>query len=239
MGNLAWRRGGRQLTLTNGPRAVAFRREQRVHVPVAGPVALTSFDWRRDGGAVVVEARYQGVLRRVTWRVGSDGDGVRLDYEYAYDGAVDLLGVSFDLPDASMRSKRWLGRGPYRVYRNRLEGGLLDLHEVAYNDPVPGQSATYPEFKGYFGDWRWLQIETPEGLVTVENRSGIPYFGLGGPRDGQPPMMAFPETGLAFLDVIPAQGSKFDLPDELGPQSQTPRGLGVRRGGLTLRFAPR
>lgn len=178
-------------------------------------------------------------MRRVTWRIGSTVDQARLDYEYAYDGDVDLLGVTFDVPAQAFTGKRWLGRGPYRVYRNRLEGGVLDLHQVAYNDPVPGQSATYPEFKGYFRQWRWLQLETADSTLTVENDSHIPFFGLFGPRDGEPPMLGFPDTGLAFLDVIPPHGTKFDMPDQLGPQSRTSRVSGVKHGSVELRFATR
>jgi hypothetical protein len=82
--------------------------------------------------------------RCAVWRGGSDrpGDQARLDYEYACDGDVDLLGVTFDVPALALTGKRRLGSGPYRVYRNRLEGGVLDLHQVGYNDPVPEQSAS-------------------------------------------------------------------------------------------------
>ncbi|HSK10104.1 MAG TPA: glycoside hydrolase family 2 TIM barrel-domain containing protein [Vicinamibacterales bacterium] len=242
-----WRRGGRVAPLGSGVSAQAFVRSGRTHVPVPGvpgldpgvPGAeLVSLSSSTDRGDVVVEARYRGILRRATWRIGSAGEGVRLEYEVAYDGEVDLLGVSFGLPSDGVLSKRWLGRGPYRIYRNRLEGGVFDLHTVRYNDPVPGQSFTYPEFKGYFRDWRWLQLETTAGTVTVENRSSVPFFGLYGPRDGEPPMLGFPDTGLALLHVIPAQGTKFDTPDRLGPQSQTPRGAGAQQGSVLLRFTP-
>ena len=80
---------------------------------------------------VVVDARYEGILTHAAWRIGATDGSVRLDYEYAYDGEVDLLGVGFDLPAGGVSSKTWLGRGPYRVYRNRMEGVVFDLHDVA------------------------------------------------------------------------------------------------------------
>lgn len=230
-----WRRGGGVAPLGPGPFARAFVRKERTHAAVDDATQLESLTSRREGRALVVEARYRGVLKRATWRIGP-GDAVRLDYEVEYDGPIDVLGVGFDVPAAAFTSKRWLGRGPYRVYRNRMEGNVFDLHQVAFNDPVPGQSFTYPEFTGYFRDWRWLQLEAPAGTVTVENRSGVPFFGLHGPLDGDPPMLAFPDTGLALLHVIPAQGTKFDTPDRLGPQSQTPKAVGVRQGSVILRF---
>ncbi len=234
-----WRQGGRIAPLASGPRARAYVRRDRTHLPIPNDAALISLSSRHEGRNVIVEARYAGILRRATWRIGSEGDGVILECEYSHDGEADLLGVGFDLPAAGVAAKRWLGRGPYRSYRNRLEGGLFDDHRVEYNDPVPGRSFTYPEFKGYFRDWRWLQLETTDGTITVENRSDVPFFGLYGPRDGEPAMLAFPDTGLAFLDIVPAQGTKFDTPDQLGPQSRTPTAHGTRRTSVTLRFVPR
>ena len=52
-------------------------------------------------------------------------------------------------------------------------------------------------------------------------------------------MLGFPDTGLAFLEVIPAIGTKFDAPEHLGPQSRTPRVSGVRRGSVELRARSR
>jgi hypothetical protein len=232
----AWKRGAATAPVAAGPMAQAFVRRDRAHMPVGGNRTLVSLSARTQGRAVVVDARYTGTLRQATWTFGAGTDAVQLDYEYAFDGNADLVGVSFALPATGITSKRWLGRGPYRAYRNRLEGTVFDLHQVAWNDPVPGQSFVYPEFKGYFQDWDWLLLETTIGHLTVENRSGVPFFGLYGPRDGEPPMLAFPDTGLALLDVIPAIGNKFDTPDQLGPQSRTPTVSGVRRGSIVLRF---
>lgn len=233
-----WRRGRDLLPVANGPRAAAYRREGRAHVEVPDAGGLDSITWRTDGPQVVVEATYHGMLRKVAWRIGPAADAAELEYEYAYDGDVDVLGITFDADAGSLSGKRWLGRGPYRVYRNRREGGVIDLHDVAYNDPIPGQSFDYPEFRGYFGDWRWmvLGLRAGEGRLAIENGSRVPFLGLFGPRDGQPAMLAFPDTGLAFLDVIPAQGTKFDTPDTMGPQSRTPRASGVKRGRIVLRF---
>jgi hypothetical protein len=75
--------------------------------------------------------------------------------------------------------------------------------------------------------------------MTIENGSRIPFFGLFGPRDCELPMLGFPDTGLAFLDVIPAHGTKFDSPDQLGPQSRTTRVSGIKRGSIELRFVTR
>jgi hypothetical protein len=234
-----WRVGAQVFPVTNGPRLAAYRRQGKAHVEIPDAGGLTAFSLRRDGSEVVVDASYGGSLRRVIWRVALAGDAARIDYEYAVEGEVDLLGVMFDVPPGSLTEKRWLGRGPYRVYRNRLDGGVLDLHQVAFNDPVPGQSFAYPEFKGYFSDWRWMELGTVGATLTIENGTGVPFVGLFGPRDGEPPMLSFPDTGLAFLNVIPAIGTKFDTPEFLGPQSRTPRVVGVQQGSVDIRVRPR
>jgi hypothetical protein len=234
---LEWRRGDHLVPLGQGPLARAFVRTDRTHAPVEDAARLVSLTPRRQGRDLVIDARYEGVLKRASWRFARGSDAVVFDYELEYGGAIDVLGVGFDLPSGSLAAKRWVGRGPYRVYRNRLDGGIFNLHEVAWNDPVPGQSFTYPEFKGYFREWRWLDLETGAGTLSVENLSGVPFFGLDAPRDGEPAMLAFPDTGLAFLDVIPAQRNKFDPPETLGPQSKTPGGVGLRQGSVSLRFS--
>ncbi|HKE94411.1 MAG TPA: hypothetical protein VKB34_08920, partial [Povalibacter sp.] len=154
-----------------------------------------------------------------------------------YDGPLDIFGVRFAVPESEVTGKRWVGSGPYRVWQNRLEGGVFDLHTVAYNDSTPGQTWVYPEFKGYFNDWRWLSLQTRQGDITIENAGDVPYFGLFRPQGGVKPILDLPDVGLAFLSVIPAMGTKFTLPDVLGPQSQTRTVNGELRGRLVFRFA--
>jgi hypothetical protein len=49
------------------------------------------------------------------------GDGLlRLDYDYALEGSFVYHGITFDLPEAAMKSLRWLGEGSSRVWQNRL-----------------------------------------------------------------------------------------------------------------------
>ena len=67
------------------------------------------------------EPHTEGPLRRVSW--SRNGDALVMSYEIAFDGIVDILGVRFDIPESDVTAKRWLGKGPYRVWQNRLEGG--------------------------------------------------------------------------------------------------------------------
>ena len=136
-----------------------------------------------------------------------------------------------------MKGIRWLGWGPYRVWQNRLLGTRLDVWQNAYNDTTPGESWVYPEFKGYFRDWQWAVFTTTEGALTVENGAGGGFLGVYRPNDGRDrPVLNLPATGLAFLDVIPAMGSKFTLPEAIGPESQTRTVTGVHHGAVRFVF---
>jgi hypothetical protein len=229
------RRGGSLIPFGNGPRFVAFRRDGRKYADISGPSALMFFEPHMEGGDLVVDTHYNGALGRARWRV-SPGGAVGLDYEYAFDGDVDLLGVRFDAREQDVRAVRWLGRGPYRVWQNRTHGTRLDVWERRYNDTTPGESWLYPEFKGYFRDWRWAAFDTKGGRVTVVKQSGDSHLGVYRPKDGRDGLLDLPETGIAFLDVIPAIGSKFQPPDQLGPQSKQRHVSGTTRGSVIFRF---
>jgi len=226
---------GRVIPFGNGPRFVAFRRDGRKYVDISGPGEKVFFEPHMEGGDLVVDTHYNGALKRARWRVSPDGV-VRLDYEYTFEGDVDLLGVRFDAPEREIKGVRWLGRGPYRVWQNRTHGTRLDVWGNVYNDTTPGESWDYPEFKGYFAGWRWATFETMAGSVTLINESGDSHLGVYGPKDGRDGVGDFPETGLALLDVIPAVGSKFQPPDQLGPQSQQRHVSGTTHGSVLFRF---
>ncbi len=221
-----------------GPQFVALRRQQREYSSVAASTKLTNTATATligGGEQQRVTFTYEGSLRSVQWDIGPKL--ITLSYEFSLDAETDIAGIRFDIPDNALKSKRWLGRGPYRVWQNRQEGGVFDLHEVAFNDPIPGQTYAYPEFKGFFREWRWLSLETTAGRITVENVSAVPFFALGKIKSGEKDLITdWPDMGLAFLHAIPAIGTKFDSPEVLGPQSQPAKLNGVQRGTLIFRF---
>ena len=53
---------------------------------------------------------------------------------------------------------KWMGRGPYRVWKNRIPGTNYGVWHKEYNNTITGESfenLVYPEFKGYipFGEF--------------------------------------------------------------------------------------
>ena len=160
-----------------------------------------------------------------------------LDYTYNFSGVVDLMGICFDYPEEKVLSKQWLGDGPYRVWQNRLHGPQYNLWENDYNDPVPGESFTYPEFKGYFANVSWMNIRTREGVISITNHTPDAYVGVYQPRDGRDRLLyTLPESGISLLNVIPAVRNKVNATDLCGPSSQ-PRWVGgAQQGQIVLRF---
>lgn len=232
-------RDGRKVSLANGPRLTAYKRipGERNFAPV-GPAAgkLTSLTTVREGEKVVVTAKYDGAFREVRWTVTPDGD-VRLDYEFTGPGLIDILGIDFDYPEEKMKSKEWFGNGPYRVWANRLRGGWLNRWDTEYNDPIPGVSWDFPEFKGWFSHWEWMAFTTTEGRFAFLNDGGQPHVGVYSPRDGKNnPVLNLPRLGLGVYQVIPAIGTKFSLPSNGGPQGQPQDITGPVRGSLIIRL---
>ena len=51
------------------------------------------------------------------------GGWLTLDYELRVPGGSHpYFGITFDAPADQITGMRWLGRGPYRVWKNRLDG---------------------------------------------------------------------------------------------------------------------
>jgi len=208
--------------------------------PVVGSAKLTSIQKTNDEGDVVVTALFDGELKKLVWRVRNDG-ALICDYTYYCTGTYDVYGVVFDYPENLVKRKRWLGDGPYRVWKNRLRGVSFGIWENDYNNTVTGwRDWIYPEFKGCFANVSHLQLETTEGLITVLPNK-IPYLQVLTPA--QPPddlagktKVNLPKCGLGLLHAIPPIGSKFKNPESTGPQGQPNIGTGTYTGSVTFYF---
>ena len=177
-----------------------------------------------------------GNLDKAQWTINPSGD-LALDYTYNFSGVVDLMGIRFDYPEDQVISKRWLGAGPYRVWQNRIHGTQYDVWENDYNDPIPGETFTYPEFKGYFGDVSWMNIQTKEGTISLTNETPDTYIGVYQPRDGRDRLLyTLPESGISVLNVIPPVRNKVNSTDLCGPSSQPKWVNGPQTGRVIFRF---
>ena len=240
---------GNKLSFGNGPRFVAAKRADRSedgfynHDDKQAFQKKTKYTEYADQGAFAgfvfsdstLVANYKhGSIEKVTWRFLADG-GVYMHVNYYFNGVVDLLGICFDYPEQLMKSKRWVGLGPYRVWQNRMEGPQYGLWSNDYNDPVPGESFEYPEFKGYFSNVSWMQFQTAEGQFGLELMSD--KIGVYTPRDGRDHLLySLPETGISILRTIPAVRNKVNTTDLNGPSAQPYWSKGTGRIIAILRF---
>ncbi|WP_417009894.1 glycoside hydrolase family 2 TIM barrel-domain containing protein [Bacteroides congonensis] len=245
----------RKISFANGPRFIGARRadrsldqfynhddekakeKDRTYSEFPDAAVFTKLDVREDGGNLIITANYKlGNLDKAQWTINPSGI-VTLDYTYNFSGVVDLMGICFDYPEEQVISKRWLGAGPYRVWQNRIHGTQYDIWENDYNDPIPGETFTYPEFKGYFGDVSWMNIRTKEGTISLTNETPGTYIGIYQPRDGRDRLLyTLPESGISVLNVIPPVRNKVNSTDLCGPSSQPKWVNGSQTGRIVFRF---
>ncbi|TDN39966.1 glycoside hydrolase family 2 [Hymenobacter sp. UV11] len=187
---------------------------------------LKEFKHYAAGPVHVVEATYEGDKNsfQAKWTFAS-GRPARLEYQYAQRGDADFIGLTFTYPEEKITGMKWLGQGPYRVWKNRLKGQQFGVWHKAYNDAITGETWQYPEFKGYHADLYWVVVENKEAPFTVyADNQGIflqmlkPTRPVGAQNENTSSL--FPEGNLGFLTAIAPIGTKFQPPAALGPRSQ-------------------
>lgn len=201
------------LSLTNGP------------VLAGSKMMLTELKHYEEGSGYIVEPIYRGDDQfAVKWKF-TPGQLVQLSYEYLQKGEADFRGVTFTYPEEKVTGLKYLGRGPYRVWQNRLKGMQLGVWQKTYNNTITGESWLYPEFKGYYSEIYWAQVKNMESDFIVYSGNEDKYLlmlkpvnPLGAGNTNTSP--AFPEGNLGFMDVISPIGTKFQTVEKMGPQSQ-------------------
>jgi hypothetical protein len=216
--------------VNNGGRVTSFRGGP---VACSGPARLEQFRHYREGNAYCVEASYSGDLNQVRWKM-FPGGWVELDYNYTLSGEYDYAGISFDFEEKNVMSARWLGEGPYRVWKNRMEGSTFGVWEKAYNNTMAGSPPwDFPEFKGYHARVGWMELNTLDGKILIANPDYdlfvrlFEFYAL--PEPTRHP--ALPPGDLSFLDAIPATGTKMSTKINAGPETTGPHGQPNRLEG--------
>ena len=185
-------------------------------------------------------ATTNATLDGISWQLRDD-DWLQCHYRYRAEGTNDYLGVIFDYPENLVRAKKWLGDGPFRVWKNRRQGVAFGVWENNYNNTITGwRDWVYPEFKGCFADVRWLQLGTSEGTITVVPEN-VPFVQVLTPEF--PPanlagdtIAPLPACGLGFLNAIPPIGSKFQTADAVAPSGKRAVAHGEYSGTISFYF---
>ena len=235
--------GNTEIPLTNGPVAVGMK---MLYQPASSYV-------RQDSEEAVFCARYKGGADSIVWRLTSQGllymDAVLLNrasggggFDDAFmDTEVYNLGLTFSYPERICKGMKWLGRGPYRVWKNRIPGTNYGIWHKDYNNTITGESydnLVYPEFKGYHANMYWATFESDTAPFTVYSRTDGIFYRVFTPEEpkgsAKRTMPEFPEGDISFLLDIPAICS-FKPIEQQGPNSQ-PGNIRIKKGDEGLRL---
>ncbi|AEI42748.1 glycoside hydrolase family 2 [Paenibacillus mucilaginosus] len=186
----------------------------------AGTQTFSSISAAASGSNIVVTVNYTGNMNYAKWTVYPSG-WVDLEYKYNLNGSYDTMGVSFSYPENKVQEVKWLGKGPFRVYKNRMRGPKLSVWNKTYMDQtIPFQ---YPEFNGYYSDTYWAVLKTAEGNITFSSKDENLFLRLFNPFFGNNPVSAtavMPVGDISFLDGISAIGNKLSTAADTGPQGE-------------------
>lgn len=146
-----------------------------------------------------------------------------VEFDFVRKGFFSNVGVTFDFPEETVKAVKWLGNGPYRVWKNRLRGFNFGLWEKNYNDTITGENWDYPEFKGYHSNMYAADIYTVDGVLKIVFASDNLFLRLFTPtkpkgRNNDNTLGDFPEGNISVLTAISPVGTKFKKADALGPQ---------------------
>ena len=183
-----------------------------------------NFTHRLDGKTVIIESTFdrKSSYNTLQWTIFPSG-WVKMRVRYFPDGYfTTLVGVNFSFPESEMKAVNWMGKGPYRVWKNRLKGGALGVWKKTYNNTETGETpVVYPEFKGYHANLYWCRFETTGQPFTVATENEDVFFRLFTPAwktdqwHNYEPL--FPSGDLSFMQGISSIGSKTQRNETTGP----------------------
>jgi hypothetical protein len=190
-----------------------------------------------------VEFIYTGNFRSAKWIMHNSG-WLSLDYQFEVTGPFQYAGVSFSFPENYVARAKWLGNGPSRVWKNRLQGATYNVWSKIYNNSQTGAFPFfYPEFKGYFSDFTWMELSTALGRIYIASGDDglflrlYDFYGITGPKS----YPELPPGDISFLDCIPPVGSKLAIgltPDAsvYGPAGKPTEMSGLKEHKLWFYF---
>lgn len=216
--------GNKEISLSNGPALAGSK------------LLLNSFRHYQQADKFIIEPSYGDSLK-VKW-IFQSGVLPRLEYSYLTKDTADFMGIAFNYPEEKITGMKWMGRGPYHVWKNRLKGQQFGVWEKAYNNTVTGESWNYPEFKGWHSELYWVKLQNKESdFIVYTDQKNIflqmlkPEKPKGATNNNTSP--PFPEGNIGFMHGISPIGTKFQKTDLMGPQSQK----NIRDDNIPLRGA--
>ena len=169
---------------------------------------------------MLARAEYDGALRESDLGVDTD-DELVLRYRIDYRGPADMLGLCFDFPEAASSANAGSARARTASGRTARRERSSACTRRDYSRAIPGESYAYPEFQGFFGEWDWLEMRSRDGnVIGAQCAAACRSSGCTRRPAARNPSWSCRELGWTFLHAIPPIGTKFALPEVLGPESQ-------------------
>ena len=180
--------GGTEVPFKDGPVAVGMKMR---YEPTLSYV-------RNSNEGAVYCAKYKGAADSIVWRLTDKGllymDAILLNrasggggFDDAFmDSKVFNLGLTFSYPEKNCSGMKWMGRGPYRVWKNRIPGTNYGVWHKEYNNTITGESfenLVYPEFKGYHANMYWATLESDTTPFTIYSRNDGIFFHVFTPEE--------------------------------------------------------
>ncbi|MFL1011680.1 glycoside hydrolase family 2 protein [Flavisericum labens] len=221
----------------NGPKPIGMKAE------------VESVSVEENSDTAICTIKYSGGIDTATWTLFSDGRlklelillknaGRNSGFDGAFfEGAINKFGVTFDFPEEGVESIKWLGNGPYHVWKNRIKGTTLGLWEKDYNNTITGESfenLVYPEFKGYHANFIAGNLKTKNGnfkFFSENDKLFLRLFTPDLPKNTVSktfPQPRFPEGNISFMYEIPGMRA-FKPLEHQGPESQ-PTNIRIKSG---------
>ena len=201
------------IPFTNGP------------VVQEGTTNFKKISHRMEGGNLIIESSFdkKESYNTLQWTVYPSG-WLKLNVKYfPAEYLTNFIGLNFSFPEDQIKGVEYMGRGPYRVWKNRLKGNQFGVWKKDYNDTETGEAWVYPEFKGYHSNMYWCKFITknqPFSVVTETEDVFLRLFSAAAKTDqwhNYEPL--FPSGDISFMQGIPGIGTKTQRADRSGPMA--------------------
>ncbi len=183
------------------------------------------FTLQQQGDTVVISSKFdkKESYNTLRWTIYPSGQ-LKMHVQYFPESYFTrFVGVSFDLPEEQMQGVEYMGRGPYRVWKNRMKGNEFGVWEKTYNDVATGEVPfEYPEFKGYHSNMYWTIFKLKNQIFKVFTDREDVFLRLYTPKeqkdtDWKNMEPTFPDGDISFMNGISAIGTKTQKPETTGP----------------------
>lgn len=185
---------------------------------------FSNFSYRHEGEQLLVTSTFdkKSSYNTLEWTIYPSG-WVKLFVRYfPEDYFTDFVGLNFSLPEDQMQGVKYMGTGPYRVWKNRMKGQAFGVWNKAYNTSETGEAPwLYPEFKGYHAHMYWSELQLTMQSFRVVTPDEDVYLRLYTPAHKEDAWknydLVFPSGDISFMQGITGIGTKTQKRENTGP----------------------